>query len=149
MLTPILSPMRGELAPLGRLQDEMNRLLEGFFEEMPVGRGFGAMYPGVNLWEEEEAAYLEAELPGLTLGDIEVSVMGNAVSIQGERKLPEMKEATYYRRERATGRFSRTMTLPWEINAEKVEAKLHEGILTVRLPKAESAKPKKIKVLPQ
>jgi len=139
--------MMNGFAPLVRLQDEMNRLFEGFFDDMPAQRGYAAGYPGINLWEDGDNAYIEAELPGASMEDIEVLVTGNQLTINGERKIADPSNATYHRRERGTGKFSRTMTLPWEINAEKVQAKLVDGVLTMTLPKAESAKPKKVKLL--
>jgi HSP20 family protein len=144
----MIARMMNSFAPLMRLQDEMNRAFEGFFEDAPALRGYGAAYPAVNLWEDGDGAYVECELPGLAMEDLEIYVTGNEVTINGERKLVGPNEgASYHRRERATGRFSRTMTMPWEIEADKVEAKLHDGILTVKLPKCESCKPKKVKVL--
>ena len=134
-------------SPLMRLQDEVNRLFEDFFQDMPAPRGYAAGYPGVNLWEDADAAWVEAELPGLGMEDVEILVTGNEVTINGERKITAPEGATYHRRERASGRFSRAMTLPWALDADKVEAKLHDGVLTVKLPKAESAKPRKIQVL--
>jgi HSP20 family protein len=139
--------MFNEYTPLLQLQNEMNRLFGSFAEEMPEVRPYGVRYPAFNAWEDGENCYIEAELPGLTLGETEVLVAGDQVTITGERKLEEPKEASWHRRERSQGRFSRTLTIPWQINAEKVEATLHDGVLTVRLPKAESAKPKKVKVL--
>lgn len=136
-----------EYAPLYRLHNEMDRLFENFFEDMPDVRPYGVAYPALNTWEDGQNAYVEAELPGLTFNDIEVLVTGNELTINGERKIGEQKEASWHRRERSQGRFSRTLALPWEIDADKVEAKLEDGVLSIRLPKAESAKPKKIKLL--
>jgi HSP20 family protein len=133
--------------PLMRLQDQMNRLFEDFFQDMPATRGYSAGYPGINLWQDGDAAYAEAELPGMTMDQIEVLVSGSDVTINGHRQISEMSDATYHRRERGTGQFSRTFSLPWEIDADHVEAKFRDGVLTVKLPKAESAKPKKVKVL--
>jgi len=143
-----MSRMMSAFVPLARLQSEMNRLFEDFFVDMPTLRPFGAGFPGMNLWEDNDAAYIEAELPGVSLEALEVLVMGNEVTINGERKIPEQKEAAYHRRERSHGRFTRTLTLPWEIDADKVEAKLQDGVLTLKLPKSETAKPKKVQVLP-
>jgi HSP20 family protein len=139
--------MMNDFAPLMRLQDEMNQLFENFFDDMPAQRGLSAGYPGVNLWEDGDNAYVEAELPGFGMEDVEVLVTGNELTINGERKIADQTNASYHRRERGRGRFSRTMTLPWEIDADKVQAKLVDGVLTVTLPKAESAKPKKVKLL--
>jgi len=146
------NPAFGPFAPLMRLRGEMDRLFENFFEDLPSARPYGAGYPGVNLWEEGDSAYLEAELPGLTLDDVEVYVTGNEVAINGQRRIGGQEDAkqdgvNWHRRERSQGRFSRTMTLPWEIDADKVEARLQDGVLTVKLPKCESCKPRKVKVL--
>jgi HSP20 family protein len=142
-----MSRLMTDFAPLMRLQDQMNRLFEGVFEDMPALRGYGATYPGVNLWEDGDNCYVEAELPGLSMDDIQVFVTGNELTISGERKMNEPQNASYHRRERATGQFSRMITLPWEIDQDKVEAKLHDGVLTIKLAKAESAKAKKVKIL--
>lgn len=136
------------LAPLFRLQNDMNRLFETFFEDLPTTRPFGAAYPAMNLWEDGNTAYIECELPGMTLEDVEVLVSGTEVTISGERKIEEPQNAAWHRRERSRGRFSRMVSLPWEVDADKVEAKFHDGVLTIHLPKAEAARPKRIKVLP-
>lgn len=136
-----------DLFPLMRLQDEVTDLFGNMVEDVLASRGYGATYPGVNVWEDGDNAFVEAELPGMSMDDIEVDVMGNEVTIKGERKIPDPPQnGVYRRRERPQGAFSRMLTLPWEIDAEHVEAKLHDGVLTVRLPKSESAKPRKIKV---
>jgi len=115
---------------------------------MPARRGLAAGYPSINLWQDGDDAYAEAELPGLSIEDIEVLVTGKELTISGERKNPaDLPNASYHRRERGLGRFSRTMMLPWEIDAGKVEAKLVNGVLTVKLPKCEACKPKKVKLL--
>lgn len=139
--------MMNDFGSFMRFQNEMNRLFESFFDDMPSQRSYAAGYPGVNLWEDGDSAYVEAELPGLGMDDVEVLVTGNEVTINGERKMPEQENVSYHRRERALGRFTRTLTLPWEIDADKVQAKLVDGVLTVQLPKRESCKPKKVKLL--
>jgi HSP20 family protein len=138
--------MMNDLSPLMRLPYQMDRLLETFFDDSPTTRGYAASYPGMNLWEEGDTAYVEAELPGMSMDEIEIYVAGKELTISGERKISGVDNASYQRRERAAGRFSRVMTLPWEINADKVEAKLVNGVLTVALPKCESCKPKKIQI---
>ena len=144
----MLTRMLNDVSPLMRLQDGMSELLEDFFYDTPAVRGYGAGYPGINLWEDGDAAYIEAEMPGLSMEDIEVLVTGNEVTISGERKIAEPEGALFHRRERASGRFSRVLTLPWDIDAEKVQATLRDGVLTVTLPKRESCKPRKVQVLP-
>ncbi len=143
----MLSRMMYGLSPVMRLQHDMNRLFEGLFEAMPAQRGYSGGYPAVNLWQEGDAAWIEAELPGISMNDIEVLVSGRDVTISGERKIADVPDGRYHRRERGSGRFSRALSLPWEIEAEKVEAKFQDGVLSVKLPKAESCKPKKVKVL--
>lgn len=133
-------------APLLRLQEEVNRLFEDFTQDIPPTRPFGQSYPAINLWHDGDAAYLEAELSGLTMNDIEILVMGNELTIKGRRKIEAPEDAAWLRRERSHGDFSRTLTLPWEIDPEKVEAKLQDGVLTVKLPKCESCKPRRITV---
>jgi len=136
-----------EFSPLLRLHSEMSRLFEDFFEDAPATRPYGAAYPAVNLWEDGDAGYVEAELPGLSMNDIELLVLGNQLTINGQRKIADQPNASYHRRERSMGQFARTITMPWEIDSDKVEAKLHDGVLSVRLPKSEAAKPRKVKVL--
>jgi HSP20 family protein len=143
----MMDELYAPFAPLMRLHNQMNRLFEDFFEDMPAGRGYAATYPGVNLWEDGDNAYVEAELPGLSMDDVQVFVTGNELTIGGERKMNEPTNASYHRRERASGQFSRMLTLPWEIDPEQVEARLRDGVLTIKLAKAESAKPKKVKIL--
>jgi HSP20 family protein len=143
----MLSRVYNDYAPLARLHDEMNHLLEHMFEDAPALRALGQNFPGVNLWEEGDAAVLEAELPGLSMNDLEMFVVGRKITLRGERKITHPENAAYHRRERTPGKFERTLTLPWEIDGGAVEARLCDGVLTVKLPKAESAKPRKIPVL--
>jgi HSP20 family protein len=139
--------MMPDFSPLLHLRGEMNRLFENFFEDLPASRSFGNAYPALNTWEDGDYAYIEAELPGMSMNDVEIYVSGSEVTIGGERKLDQPAGASWHRRERSQGRFSRTLTLPWEIDAERVQATLRNGVLSVKLPKCESCKPKKVKVL--
>ena len=143
----MLTRMYSDFSPLTRLHSEMNRLIEDFFQDMPETRPYGAGYPALNVWEDGEAAYIECELPALTLDDIEVLVTGGDVTLKGERRIGKHQNAAWHRRERSTGSFARTMTMPWAIDDDKVSATFRDGVLTVTLPRAESAKPKKVKVL--
>lgn len=98
----------------------------------------------VNVREDENAYTLYALVPGLKAEDVNIQVLENAVSIEGEYKSDENSE--FILNEIPQGDFSRTLRMPSEIDAEKVEAKIVDGVLTLTLPKAESARPKKIKV---
>ena len=115
----------------------------------PMGQIVGrteASYPPLNLWDDGERFHAEAELPGFRIEDIDLSVAGAEFQIRGRRAV-QMKESwTLHRQERASGEFSRTITFPAEIDADKVQAALHDGVLSVTLPKAPSAKPRKIEV---
>ena len=133
--------------PFARLHGEMNRLLEGFFEGAPAARPYSRGWPALNTWEDGDAAWVEAELPGLGIDDVEIYVTGDQLTLSGERKIADPQGAAWHRRERSQGRFSRTVSFPWRIDADKVEAKLEDGVLTVRLPKSAEFRPKKVQVL--
>ena len=138
----------GTRHPIHQLRREMDRLLGGFVGNVgelawPVtGRG----RPAVNLWEVDDALKLELELPGVEKDQIELSVVGDELSIKIERPDAEPQGATYHRRERGVGTFARVVPLPVEVDPDKVEAELRHGVLTITLPKAEAARPRKIQV---
>jgi HSP20 family protein len=129
--------------PFGDLRREVDRLFDDF--SGPLAGGRGRSFPAMNVWENEENLHVEAELPGLTMDDIEVTVVGDELSIKGERK-PAIEQGTFHRRERGVGEFTRFVTLPMDVDAEKVEAVLRDGVLTITLPKAAAAKPRRIQV---
>ena len=97
----------------------------------------------VNVREEEDAYILSALVPGLQAEDLNIQVLENVVSIEGEY---QAEEAEFLLNELPNGSFRRTLRMPSEIEAEKVEARIVDGVLTLNLPKAESARPKKIKI---
>ena len=132
-------------APVGQLRDEMNRLLSGLFDEPPLSRT-RRPFPPVNVWQHEDEVLVEAELPGLKAGDLDISVSGDEMTLKGQRDEAEQQGATYHRRERGTGSFARVVKLPVEVQADGVEASLTDGVLLVRLPKAPEARPRKIEV---
>jgi HSP20 family protein len=110
-------------------------------------RARAGVFPLINLSEDKEGFYLNAELPGVKPEDLDIQATANSISISGERKIPsEVENAKYHRRERDAGQFSRMIGLPSDIDANKIEAKLVDGILTVNVPKAETAKPRQITV---
>ena len=130
--------------------DRMRRDLERLFGGLS-GRSFreptAGVFPLTNVTEDNDNYYVRAELPGTKAEDLEISVTGDALSIAGERKIPEQKEdARYHRREREAGKFSRMLSLPGQVDTGKVDATCADGILTVVLPKAEAAKPRQISV---
>jgi HSP20 family protein len=128
----------------------MDRVFEQVME--PNG-GFPSLraFPALNVWEDNDCVFVEAELPGVAMNDIEINVVGGELSIKGSRR-PMSTGAmgngnvTYHRQERATGEFSRFLTLPDAIDADKVDGCLKNGVLSIKLPKAEAAKPRRIPV---
>jgi HSP20 family protein len=135
--------------PVMRVRNGMDRLFDSFLDTVPFEavRAFGAPgFPAVDIMEEEAALHLEAEVPGLTMDDVRVFVLGNELTIEGERKAPSIEAATYHRQERGIGKFTRVVHLPVEVDAEKVYAQLRDGVLSVHLPKAKAAMPRRIEV---
>jgi HSP20 family protein len=102
--------------------------------------------PPLNVWEEGEFLKIEAEMPGVKLEDIDVSFDNGELTLKGEKKFEPKENVPMHRRERVYGTFVRTLTVPWEVVAEQVTAELKDGILTITLPKAEAAKPRKVAV---
>lgn len=133
---------------VGRLQNQMNRVFETFGLERGNWPALAMSYPAVNLWQDNESVFAEMELPGVTLDDLEISIMGgNQLTIKGERRRIEVPEgAVWHRQERAFGSFSRTIELPNDVNADKVEATFCLGVLTIKMPKSEMARTRKIAV---
>ena len=134
---------RSPFAEFERLRRQMDRLYEGW----PYQRPTSGVFPLVNLTEGRDNFFIRAELPGMSSADLDIQATSNSVSVSGERKIPsESKDAKYHRREREAGKFSRIVGLPSEIDPDKVEANLVNGILTVVVPKAQAAKPRQISV---
>ncbi len=134
-----------ENSDFDRLQQEVNRLFNvfGSSTEPFVSR----VYPALNLTDDGNNFYVRAELPGVDPESLEISVVEGQLLIRGERKIePEEQKAGYHRRERESGFFRRTMTLPARVDPGKVSADMKNGILTVVLPRSEEAKPRKISV---
>ena len=103
-------------------------------------------FPAVNIWEDGECFYVEAEIPGVSMNDVEIYASGDELTVKGRRKPLEGDDHTYLRQERGVGEFTRMITLPADADANKVEATLKDGVLTITLPKAEEAKMRKIPV---
>ena len=134
--------------PLHQLRTEMDRLVGDMFApaQSASGPGTARAFPTVNVWESGDELYAEAEVPGLKSDDIEISVIGNELTIKGRRGAGNPEGASYHRRERGVGEFTRLLRLPVEVDSDKVQAALRDGVLTLTLPKAAAAKPRKIQV---
>ena len=128
-----------------RLQHEMNRLFSDSFA-LSGGRTTPS-FPAINVWTNEDSAVVTAELPGVSPDDIDISVVGDTLTLTGNCAPEELSDdAKYHRRERTFGKFTRTFQLPFKIEMDKVEAVFKNGILHLSLPRAEAEKPKKIAV---
>jgi HSP20 family protein len=139
----MVAMMRRELDPFRMLRTAMDRLME----EAPF-IAQRATFPALNVWEDSEHLYVEAELPGLTAENIEASVVGRELTIKGRRSMELPENVTLHRRERGTGEFTRTLTLPIDVDAQQVRGALHDGVFTITLPKSPAAKSRKITVQP-
>lgn len=138
---------RDPFRELRGLQDEMTRLFAGIAPLPSEDSVFGAWQPKVDIFEDEDALVLEADMPGVKREDLELTIENNVISLSGERKMEERKESeNYHRVERSYGSFTRSFTLPRTVDTEKVKAEFKDGVLTVSLPKREETKARKINV---
>jgi HSP20 family protein len=136
---------RRQVEEFNRMRRQLNQLSSRWMEKTGLERS--GVFPLINLSEGKEAYFVRAELPGVKASELDIQATGSALSLAGERKIPEENgNAKYHRREREAGKFSRMISLGAEIDPEKVEAKMEAGILTITLPKAEKTKPRQISV---
>jgi HSP20 family protein len=141
---------REEEHPLWSFRREMDRLFKDYLGEWgerslaPFGEGWGAFSPQVDVTETDGEIKVSAELPGLGDEDIDVSLSNDVLTIRGEKKEEkEEKGRSYYRAERSYGSFVRSVPLPAEVDADKVDAVFQKGVLTVTLPKTGEARARK------
>ncbi len=131
--------------PMLTLQRELERFLG--HPAISLGLSGQGAFPPINVFDDGEGGAIIAELPGLNPGDIKISSQGRTLTLSSERKPVDAKEsAAYHRRERAFGAFSRSIQLPEDLDPQKATAKYEAGLLTIRVPKAETAKPRQISV---
>jgi len=143
-LVPIHRMHRNNLT---RLHGDIDDLFDGFFRglERPFA-GYKA-WPAIDVAEQDDAIVVRAEVPGCKAQDIDISVYGNTLTISGEKKLSEeKKEKGYYHVESTYGSFRRELSLPTEVDQDKIDATCKDGVLSITLPKAEKAKAVKVKV---
>ena len=133
---------------IDRVFDETGSRSEPFFRTAFLPGRAARRYPLINLYEDKEAVYVEALAPGVDPDSLHLSVVGNTLSIAGEKRrvAGEVKPEAFHRSERATGKFVRHIELPVEVDENTVQADYTHGLLTVTLPKTAKAKPKQIAV---
>src|SRR5262245_28592557 len=132
---------------LGRLQDDVSRLfgVTGMGEPLLARRERGFPIVNVFTWDDESVLY--AEIPGVELKDLDITIDGTTLAFSGERKVrSDIPEERYSRWERGAGPFGRSLELPHEVDRDRVEATLKDGVLRIRLPKAPQAQPRRIEV---
>ncbi|MHB8658094.1 MAG: Hsp20/alpha crystallin family protein [Solirubrobacteraceae bacterium] len=134
---------------LNTIQNEMNRLFNTFFEA-PAPAGGAPLrrwVPAMDLVETGDDFVLRADLPGLSEDDVHIELEDSVLTIAGERKAEhEERQEGYYRVERASGAFSRSLTLPDGVDPDSVKANFERGVLEVRIPKPEARKPRKVSI---
>lgn len=131
---------------LQHMQRNLDRLLSGHRGERGLDPSAG-VYPLLNVTHDHDNFYIRSEIPGMTLEELDVSVTGRTVTVSGNREIQsEEQSARYHRREREAGKFRRQWNLPTDVDSEQVEAKYRHGMLMIVLPKAESAKPRKVTI---
>ncbi len=133
---------------MATLHDQVNRL----FENNPQGSrsdnsSLTTWAPAVDIYENENALVIKADLPDMDEKDLDIRVENNTLTVKGERKFEQkVKEENYLRIERTYGSFSRSFSLPNTVNTEAIKAEYKNGVLTVELPKRAESKPKQVKV---
>lgn len=140
---------------LSSLQAEMNRLFQTFFDTPSSSSGSGSggtaglrrWHPPMDLVETDGFFVLRADLPGVDENDVKVELEDNVLTISGERRHEqEVKNGGYYRIERASGTFARTLTLPDGVDGDAVQATFDKGVLEVRIPKPAERKPRRVAI---
>jgi len=142
-------PRAGFASPFSQfelLRQQMERLSEAFDLGTSSTPSAG-VFPLINLTEDRNNYYIKAELPGVKASVLDIQAKDKSISVSGERKIEaEIDDVKYHRKEREEGKFSRMISLPGEIDEEKIDAQLKSGILKIVVPKSEAAKPRKITV---
>lgn len=143
-----LIPWRKHESHVSPMQQEFNRFFEDFFGELPEGPGALRQWaPAISVSDTDATVKVHAELPGLEPGDVEVTVHDNVLTLKGEKKEEKREEKeNVFRLERSFGTFVRRVRLPAEVDTDRAEAKMKNGVLELRFPKLAQTKAKAIKV---
>jgi HSP20 family protein len=127
--------------PFEQLQHELERMLDTAFASAP------GLYPPVNVFDQGDAFVVKAEIPGVSPEQIEINVEDDTLTLRGERAFAEpAKDAAYHRRERGQGRFRRVVRIPGRLAGDQAKAQYRDGVLTVTIPKAKEARPRRVQI---
>lgn len=139
-----------ERGPMGSLRDEMDELFASFFGTPAVADASEMTIPSIDMAETNDAIEVTTDLPGIKAEDVDIEIRNDYLTISGqtseEKETKEDDGRKYHRVERRAGSFSRSVRLPCEVQQDNIDAQLRDGVLTVRMPKADQAKAKKIPV---
>lgn len=130
---------------VARLKREMERIFSDLGGS-PAHVARSGVFPPLNVREEGDTYYVEAEVPGIKPENIDIAVEGNTLTLRGERFPDAAENVSYHRQERRAGRFQKALTLPTDVNPDGIRAECKDGVLKLALPKAEHAKPRKIEI---
>jgi HSP20 family protein len=132
---------------VGKTLEEMDRMFGQMGQPLSVRSVPRGTFPAVNIYEQDNGVVLMAEVPGVAPEQLDLTVLGDTVTLKGQRLEEDLPNGErFYRRERPVGSFTRTLTLPEPIDPNSVKAQYKNGVLTVRMEKAEQAKAKKITI---
>jgi HSP20 family protein len=134
--------------PLGLL-DEIEEMARDFWGSWEPGFLGSTLVPHTDVYEEKGQLVVKTDLPGITEKDLEVTLEGDMLTIKAEKKEAATEDATHHTRERYYGKYVRSMSLPAHVNGDKISATFENGVLELRIPKAEEAKAKRIEVKAQ
>ena len=134
----------GRSRSLWREMERLRQELDRVFEENRVATA--PTFPPLNVWTSAEGVVVTAELPGVDPDGVDIAIVDKTLTLQGEREPESLEGGRYHRRERGMGKFSRSIELPFRVEADAVEAMFDKGVLMVSLPRAEADRPRKIKI---
>jgi HSP20 family protein len=133
----------GSLRDMHRLQNSLNRLLS---TSVPIEAP--AEFPLINVWTSENGAIVRAEIPGIAPDDVDISLVNDTLTLRGFRNPEELQEGeSRHRQERGFGQFSRSLQLPFRVEADHVQARFSNGVLQITLPRSEAERPRRISVV--
>ncbi len=130
--------------PFEDLQSELERMVDAAFS--PLARA-GGLYPPVNVFDQGDAYVVKAEVPDVAADELEIQVEDDLVTLRGRRAFSEPhKDAAYHRRERGQGQFRRVVRVPGRVAGDEAKAQYRNGVLTITVPKAKEARPRRVEI---